>query len=119
MVRSRALSAVQQEAAGADKAGHAMTESEVRACLRELAVELPGLRQAEEQVEQAVAEAWLLVQDLDREAWTGSGRGRLDLAIQEWRRVQGEHQVAMAALERNLREGGKLRRMLEQMEVRS
>jgi hypothetical protein len=96
-----------------------MTEGEVRARLRELASLLPTLRQAEEQAAQAVAEAWLLVQDLDREAWTGSGRGRLDLAIQEWRRVQGEHQVATAALERNLREGGKVRRMLEQMEAGS
>ncbi len=93
--------------------GGSMNAEEARCHLRELAKQLPGLREAEEQAAAAVAEAWLVVRELDREQWTGSGRGRLDLAIADWRKAEARHREVAQKLEENLRQAGKLRRNLE------
>lgn len=94
-----------------------MTRDQITNRLRELGGELATLRQAEEQAAATLAESWIMVEELDRERWSGSGRGRLDLAVQEWRKAQRTYQVAAQKLEEHLREGGRLRRMLNQMEA--
>lgn len=90
-----------------------MTRDQIESRMRELAAELSVLREAEEQRAAALAQAWLTLEAIDREVKTGTGRGRLDLAIGAWRKAEAEYRPAAAALEANLREAGNLRRQLE------
>jgi len=91
-----------------------MMETDLHARLQVLAGELPGLKEAEEQAAEALAEARLVVEAISSECWAESGRGDWQAASDAYTVGEHRYQVAARALEANLREAGTLRRMLDQ-----
>jgi hypothetical protein len=91
-----------------------MMETELHARLQVLAGELPGLKEAEEQAAEALAEARLVVEAISSECWAESGRGNWQAAANVYGEAEHRYNEAARALEDNLRRAGLLRQRLQQ-----
>jgi hypothetical protein len=94
-----------------------VTPDQITNRLRELAGELPGLKDAEQRALEALAEARLTLDAISAECWAETGRGNWQAAADGYAQAERTYRAAAQKLEQNYREAGKVRWLLQQMEA--